>query len=175
MTHSPRLPTPCTDERIRRSLPSASMMSTPVLSTPTTLALSSTSTPMFSSCFLAAVRELVAKRTQHGWCRVQQNDLRFRGVDATEVPAQRAVCQLADLACHLDPGRTGTDHNEGQPLLPLFGVVAELCKLERAEDPTAQLQRIIDALHPRGELGELIIAEVRLTSARRDDQGCRTG
>ena len=37
--------------------------------------------------------------------------------------------QLADLARHLDPGRTGTDDNESQPLL-LREVVRQLSKLK---------------------------------------------
>ena len=41
---------------------------------------------------------------------------------------------------------------------------------ERAEDATAQLQRVVDRLHAGRELGEVVVAEVRLAGAGGDDQ-----
>ena len=45
-----------------------------------------------------------------------------------------------------------------------------LGELERAEDPPAQLECVVDRLHPGGVVGELRVAEVRLGGARGDDQ-----
>ena len=47
---------------------------------------------------------------------------------------------------------------------------AELGELEGAEDPAAQLERVVDALHAGRELGELVVAEVGLAGAGRHDQ-----
>ena len=116
-------------------------------------------------------RELVPESAEYSWCGIKQNDLRLGGVDAAEIPAQRTVRQLADLTCHLDPGRSGAHDDESQPLLLLLRVLAQLSQLEAPEDAASQLQCVIDALHAGSKLGELIIAEVRLTGTRRNDQG----
>jgi hypothetical protein len=50
------------------------------------------------------------------------------------------------------------------------GVVAELGTLEGGEDAAAQLQGVVDGLHARGELGEVVVAEVRLPGACGDHQ-----
>ena len=84
------------------------------------------------------------------------------------------MCQLADLPRHLDAGRAGADHNEC-PSSSLLWVITELSELERSEDPTTQLQGIVDALHPGSELGELIIAEIRLTRTSGHDQAVVRG
>ena len=114
--------------------------------------------------------QLLAERAEHRGCSVEQDHPSLGCVDPPEVSAQGPVRQLGDLPGHLHPGRPGADDHEGQPLLSIDRVLAELGQLERAEDPAAQLQCIVDALHARGELGELVISEVGLSSAGRDDQ-----
>ena len=47
---------------------------------------------------------------------------------------------------------------------------AELGHLEGTEDPAAQLEGVVDALHAGGELGELVVAEVGLAGAGGHDQ-----
>jgi len=42
--------------------------------------------------------------------------------------------------------------------------------LERAEDPRAQLESIVDGLHSGGPARELVMPEVRLARARGNDQ-----
>ncbi len=80
------------------------------------------------------------------------------------------VRELGDLAGHLHAGRTGADDDEGQQLLAPTGVTGPLGLLERTEDAAAQLQRVVDRLHARRELGEMVVAEVRLPGTRGDDQ-----
>ena len=46
----------------------------------------------------------------------------------------------------------------------------ELGELEGAEDPAAQLERVVDRLHARRVAGELVVAEVGLRRTGRDDQ-----
>ena len=162
-------------DRIRRSVPSGSITSTPVLSTPTTLTLSWTSTPILASWSRAAGGQLLAERPEHRRRGVQQDHPGLAGVDPAEVPAQRPVRQLGDLARHLHPGGAGADDDEGQPLLGLGRVGAQLGQLERPEDPAAQLQRVVDALHPGRELGELVVAEVGLAGPGGHDQAVVRG
>ena len=49
-------------------------------------------------------------------------------------------------------------------------VAGPLGLLERAQDAAPQLQRVVDRLHAGRELGEVVVAEVRLAGARGDDQ-----
>jgi hypothetical protein len=75
-----------------------------------------------------------------------------------------------NLAGHLDARRTRTDDDEGQELRATHWIAGALGLLERAEDAPTQLERVVDRLHARGELGEVIVSEVGLTGARRDDE-----
>ena len=93
------------------------------------------------------------------------------GVDRPEVLLQRAVRELGDLAGHLDAGRAGADDDEGQQVVDVLAAGgAELGHLEGAEDPAAQLEGVVDALHAGRELGEVVVAEVGLAGAGGDDQ-----
>ena len=112
-----------------------------------------------------------AERRQHLRCRVDQYDARVVAADRTEVAGQGAVRELGDLAGHLDAGRSGADDDEGQQVVDVLAARgADLGQLERAEDPPAQLEGVVDALHARGELGEVVVAEVGLAGAGGDDQ-----
>ena len=83
---------------------------------------------------------------------------------------QRPVGELGDLAGHLHAGRAGADDHEGHQTVDLGLVGGQLGQLEGAEDPTAQLEGVVDALHARRELGEAVVAEVGLARAGGDDQ-----
>ena len=86
------------------------------------------------------------------------------------MPAQRTARQLGDLPCQLDAGRAGADDRERQPRLARGGVGLELGDLESTEDPPAQLERVVDRLHPGRVKGVLVVTEVRLRRPARDDQ-----
>ena len=59
---------------------------------------------------------------------------------------------------------------ERQPGLARDGVGLELGDLEGAEDPPAELERVVDRLHARRVTCVLVVAEVRLRRAGCDDQ-----
>ncbi len=46
----------------------------------------------------------------------------------------------------------------------------QLGQLEGAEDPSAQLECVVDRLHARGVYPEFVVPEVRLPSPGRDDR-----
>ena len=115
--------------------------------------------------------QLGAERRQHLARRVDEDDAGVLGVDRPEVAPQRAVGELGDLAGHLDPGRPRAHDDEGQQVVDVVAPGrAELGHLERPEDAAPQLERVVDALHARRELGEPVVAEVALPGAGRDDQ-----
>lgn len=83
---------------------------------------------------------------------------------------QGVLGQFGDLPGHLDTGRTGTDDGEGEQLGAAVRVARPFRLLESAQDPAPQLQGVVDGLHAWGEFGELVVAEVGLPGAGRDDQ-----
>ena len=142
----------------------------PVASTPVTIAPSWTSTPRLRSFCGGLGPEVVAERTQHRRCCVEQHDAGPRRVDRAEVAAQRAPGQLGDLASHLHPGRSRPDDDERHEALDLLGGAGQLGPLEGAEDATAQLERVVDRLHAGGVPREVVVAEVRLARTGGDEQ-----
>lgn len=89
---------------------------------------------------------------------------------------------LPDLSREFDTGRPTADECEGEPLPPLPFVRGRLGHLERPVDPSADVQRVVQGLHAGGVRGELVVPEVGLAHAHRDDQivvrqreGCAVG
>ena len=119
--------------------------------------------------------ELLTHRRQHGGRGVEQDHPRLGRIDVPERAFERVVGEFGDLPGHLDAGGTGADDGERQQLLAAGGVAGPLGLLERAEDAAAQLQGVVDRLHARRPLGEMVVAEVGLARARPRRSGCRTG
>ena len=114
--------------------------------------------------------ELLAERGEWVLGTVHQDDASLRRIDVAELALQRVRGKLADLSCHLDARRTRAHNNEGQELVHRGRVCFDFGQLERAENAGAQLKRVVDGLHARCEHCEVVVAEVRLAGARRDDQ-----
>ena len=114
--------------------------------------------------------EVLPEPRQHLLASVEEQDPGRAGVDLPEVVLEHSPRQLGDLPGDLDPGRAAPDDDEGEPPPPLLGVGLELSHLEGPEDPSPQLQRVVDRLHSGHPAGELVVAEEGLTRARRDDQ-----
>jgi hypothetical protein len=117
-----------------------------------------------------AALQRLGERVQARRVRVEQHDSRLRGIDPAEVALQRAARELHDPARELDPGGAGADDHERQPDRPQARIRLALGHLEVAEDPAAQLERIVDGLHPRRVARELRVPEVGLAGPRREDQ-----
>ncbi len=94
----------------------------------------------------------------------------LRGVEGAEVAAHVAG-DLGDLAGHLDAGRPGADDDEGQQRGLGLGVGLELGRLEGLEDPPADGERALERLELGRVLLPLVVAEVGVLRAARDDQG----
>jgi hypothetical protein len=92
------------------------------------------------------------------------------GVDRAEVAAERVPRDLGDLARELDAGRAGADDDEGEPGRAAIQVRLVLGRLERGQDPAANLERALERLHVGRERPPLVVAEVRVVRAAGDDQ-----
>ena len=99
----------------------------------------------------------------------------MRRIDVPVRTFERVVGEFGDLAGHLDARRACADDRERQQLLAPRRIAGPLGLLERAEDASAQLQRVVDRLHAGRELGEMVVAEIRLARACRDDQAVEGG
>ena len=69
-----------------------------------------------------------------------------------------------------DAGRARADDDERHQAVDLGLVGGQLGQLEGAEDATARLEGVVDALHAGSELGEPVVAEVGLPGAGGADQ-----
>jgi hypothetical protein len=91
---------------------------------------------------------------------VEQDHPGLPRIDVAERPRQGAARQFRDLAGEFHTGRSRADDHEREEPGPLGGVGGQLGLLERAEDPAAEFECVVDRLHARRELGEVIVAEV---------------
>jgi hypothetical protein len=107
---------------------------------------------------------------QHRRRALQQDDPGLVGVDRPVVGREHGVGKFGDLPDQLDTGGSGTDDDEGQPIGPFLRVGGHLGHLKLGEDPIAQITGVLDGLHARRELGEVLVAEVRVGCARGDDE-----
>jgi hypothetical protein len=80
------------------------------------------------------------------------------------------VRQLGDLPGHLDTSGARADHDESQPGCRGIRVGLDLSELERAEDSAAQLERVVQGLHARCVVGEVVVTEVGNTGSCGHDE-----
>src|SRR5665647_3606353 len=107
--------------------------------------------------------ETIAERAQHRRFRVHQDHSGLTWVDSPKLASKGAVGELGNLPCHLHPGGSRAHDDEGHESSPLLLVLGQLGHLKAAEYPSAQLEGVVDALHPRCEPREMVVAEVRLS------------
>src|SRR4029079_6905987 len=77
---------------------------------------------------------------------------------------------LAQGLAQLDAGRAAADDDERQPLGPSGGVVLPLGRLERDQDPAADLEGGVERPEAGRVRRPLVMAEIREARAGRDDE-----
>ena len=102
--------------------------------------------------------------------RLDEDDRGVARVDRPEVALERVARDLAEGAGELDPGRAATDEHEGHPLAPPVRVGFPFRGLERDEDAPPDLGRVLEGLEPRARRRPLVVPEVRVVGAGRDDE-----
>src|SRR6478672_10617447 len=97
-----------------------------------------------------------------------------RSTSTTRAPSCISTPSFCSRACafipSLAPIGATTDDGERQQLLPEGRIAAQFGQLERAEDAPAHFERIVDRLHARRELREMVVTEIGLARPGRDDQ-----
>jgi hypothetical protein len=88
---------------------------------------------------------------------------------------ERVIGEFGDLPGHFDTGRARADHRERHQLLASRRVARPFGLLERADNTGPQLECVVDRLHARRVLGEVVVAEVRLAGACGHDQAVVRG
>ncbi len=114
--------------------------------------------------------ERLRKRPEQVGAAFEQQNARRLRTDAPKVVTQRVPGDLRERAPELDAGRPATDdHERQQP--PLRGWIGfALRRLEGEEHAAPHLERIVQRLQAGRALGPLGVPEVRVRSARCDDQ-----
>src|SRR5206468_9524391 len=77
---------------------------------------------------------------------------------------------LAEGARQLDAGGTAADHHEREERLSLGAVLLALGGLVRQQHAATDLERIFQGLEPRRQHFPLVVTEVRVAGARREDE-----
>ena len=116
------------------------------------------------------VTEFRAERGQYRRRRVEKDHAGRRWIDTSIKALEGISSELGNLARHLHTGRSRPDDNEREKSTSLYFIVGELGLFERAEDAAAQLESIVNRLHAGRVLLEMIVAEVRLVGAGRENQ-----
>jgi hypothetical protein len=91
-------------------------------------------------------------------------------VDPAKLAWQHRFRQLGDLPSQLHPGRSRADDDEREECRSLLGIGNCLGHLKRRQDAAAQPPGILECLHAWGERGPLVVPEVGVRGAARDDQ-----
>ena len=102
--------------------------------------------------------------------RLDQDDPGVGRVDRAEVAPQGVFRDLAERAGELDPGRAAADDDERHPLGPADRIGFTLGRLEGDEDPPSDLRRVVDRFQARRIAGPLVVSEIRVTDAGRNDE-----
>ena len=151
-------------------LPSGAVTVMPVASTSVTLVPRRTSTPIRVS----RARAAPPSRSPNEGSTVSTASTRMIRARVGSIRRKSFLrVRLASSAIwpgHLDTGRAGADDDEGERALPLGRRLRELGELEGAEDAAAQLEGVVDRLHPGRVPGELVVAEPGLPRAGGDEQ-----
>ncbi len=110
------------------------------------------------------------ERREHARPGLDEHDLRAARIDAAEVCGERETRELRDRARELDARRACADDHEAQQPLAPRGVRLHLGGFERAQDPAADRRRVVDRFQARRVGLPVVVAEVRMRGARRDDE-----
>ena len=102
--------------------------------------------------------------------RLDEDDPGVARVDGPEVAPERVAGDLAERPGELDAGRPAADEDEGHPRPAPLGVGLALGGLEGDEDPPADLGRVLDGLEARRDGRPVVVAEVGVVGAGRDDE-----
>ena len=119
---------------------------------------------------LRGLRKGRVERREQARRRLDQDDARGARIDRAEVRRQRAVRELRDGAGHLDAGRPAADDDEIQQPRALVRILLGLGLLEGEQDAAANVGRVIDGLQPGRGGGPVVVTEIGVLRAGREDQ-----
>ena len=117
---------------------------------------------------LGAVRQFRRIRRQDSRAPFEENYRRLARVDVTEVAGERKAADLRQCTRHFDAGRPAAHDDEGEQLLAPLHVGFAFRVLEGEEDATPHLERVLEALEPRGQRFPLAPPEVGVPGTGRN-------
>ena len=114
-----------------------------------------------------SIRRVGRQDPLHG---LDEDDLGVGRVDRPEIAPERVARDLAQRARQLDTGRPAADDHERHPLAPPFRIGFPFRGLECDEDAPPDLRGVLEGLEPGRHGLPLVVPEVGVTGAGRDDQ-----
>ena len=107
---------------------------------------------------------------QYARPRLDEDDPRRLGIEAAKVARQRPPRDLRQRARELDARWAAADHHERRPGPLRLGRGLELGRLERTQDPTADVQRVADSLQSGRVRRPFVVAEIGVGHPGRHDE-----
>ena len=114
--------------------------------------------------------ERLRKGAEDSRRRFDQKDIGGPGIDAAEVAGEGVTGELRDGARHLHSRRAAADDHGCHQRLLLLGVGRHLGFLERHQETRANLASILDRLQAGRDLRPVVVPEVAVLGAGRNDQ-----
>ena len=134
-----------------------------------TRAFRCTSTPSPSRSFSARAARSGSNAVSSRRPALDQQDLRVARIEVAEVVEHRVVRDVRENARELDARGPAAHDHEAQPRFTI--VLRGLLRLlERAQKAMTNLERVLEALEPGRHWLPLVVPEVRVARARRDDE-----
>ena len=112
----------------------------------------------------------LGERGQHRRTRLDQEDARRARVDVPEIARERLARDLGERAGHLDAGRAAADHDKRQERLAPARIGFTLGTFERQQHAPPDVERVLERLEARRGRAPLVVPEVGVRRAARDDQ-----
>src|ERR1051326_6399651 len=114
--------------------------------------------------------QIFRERCQHLWFTFDQHDASAGRINVTKIPRQSMTRNLGNGSGHFHSSRSAANDNKRHGCSPRRGGRNFFCVFECHEDAATDFHRIFQALQSRGETLPLGMAEIRMASARGQNQ-----
>src|SRR5580704_14354448 len=119
---------------------------------------------------MSGLGEVLRKRSQNPGRPVNEYDSNESRINPPEARSKSGTDKHRQSPGQLYTGGTSSHHNEREQVTVPVGILFRLCQFKRMQDLVSSSHSIRDALHARGKLPKLVMAEVAVCSTRGEDE-----
>ena len=116
------------------------------------------------------VRQRFGEGGQHAWPGLDEQDARLARIDVAKVAGQRMPRDFRERAREFRARGSGADHGERQAGIALGRIGRGFRLFESGQHAAPDQERVVERLEPGGKLLPLIVSEVGVRGAARDEK-----